>query len=61
MSAKGVKQPMYIHPAGEAPFAFAALWESWRAKDASSAPSVYSWISPNIFPKHTMVKARESI
>lgn len=29
------KTPMYIQLAGGAPFAFAGLWETWRAPDAS--------------------------
>lgn len=42
-SPQGAKQPMYIHPNGDEPFAFAALWDSWRAKDApDDLPSIES-------------------
>jgi putative SOS response-associated peptidase YedK len=31
----GGKQPMYIHPVDERPFAFAGLWEVWRDAEGS--------------------------
>ena len=34
---KGSKQPVFITLAGEAPFAFAGLWESWRPADDAHA------------------------
>jgi putative SOS response-associated peptidase YedK len=32
----GRKQPYYIHYRDDRPFAFAGLWETWRAKDAAA-------------------------
>ena len=33
-AARGKKQPYYIHFRDDRPFAFAGLWEAWRAKDS---------------------------
>jgi putative SOS response-associated peptidase YedK len=35
-SKSGGKQPYYIHYRDDRPFAFAGLWESWRAKEAAT-------------------------
>ena len=36
------KQPYYIRMADGRPFAFAGLWEKWRAKDQQDGPAVQS-------------------
>ncbi len=36
--AKGKKQPFYIHPPGDEPFALAGLWEVWRGPERDQAP-----------------------
>ncbi|MCF8053364.1 MAG: SOS response-associated peptidase [Desulfobacterales bacterium] len=41
--SKGNRQPLFIKPEGEAgPFAFAGLWEVWRAKEAPEAAPLLS-------------------
>jgi putative SOS response-associated peptidase YedK len=35
-TARGKKQPYYIHRRDNRPFAFAGLWEAWTAKESSS-------------------------
>jgi putative SOS response-associated peptidase YedK len=37
---RGKKQPFYIHRPDHAPFAFAGLWETWKAKPAADEPAL---------------------
>jgi putative SOS response-associated peptidase YedK len=42
-SKSGKKQPYFIHYRDDRPFAFAGLWETWRAKEAApNAPTIES-------------------